>query len=127
MCDVPNKPSFFDIPHKRKNGNVFFFHTFSFSAIMKVQQKRLTIMSKEEYYVDTGKKKADPVLLVILIFLGWFGIDKFYVAKSFKKGWKFMLVKFLYNVILIGVLWNIFDIVKAIQGKYELDFRDYFA
>lgn len=84
-------------------------------------------MSKEEYYVDTGKKKADPVLLIILIFLGWFGIDKFYVAKSFKKGWKFMLVKFLYNVILIGVLWNIFDIVKAIQGKYELDFRDYFA
>lgn len=84
-------------------------------------------MSKEEYYVDTGKKKADPVLLIILIFLGWFGIDKFYAAKSFKKGWKFMLVKFLYNVILIGVLWNIFDIVKAIQGKYELDFRDYFA
>ena len=84
-------------------------------------------MSKEEYYVDTEKKKADPILIVILFFLGWLGIDKFYAAKSFKKGWKFMLIKFLYNMILLGAIWNIFDIVKAFQGKYELDFRDYFA
>lgn len=84
-------------------------------------------MSKEEYYVETKTKKTDPVLLIILFFLGWFGIDKFYVAKSFKKAWKFALVKFLYTIILLGVIWNIFDFVKAIQGKYEFDFREYFA
>ncbi len=84
-------------------------------------------MSKEEYFVETKKKEVDPILLVIIFFLGWLGIDKFYAAKSFKNGWKFALVKFLYNIILIGVLWNIFDFVKALMGKYELDFREYFA
>lgn len=84
-------------------------------------------MSKEEYFVETKKKEVNPVLLVIIFFLGWFGIDKFYAAKSFRGGWKFALVKFAYNIILIGVIWNIFDFVKALMGKYELDFRDYFA
>lgn len=84
-------------------------------------------MSKEEYFVETKKKEVNPVLLVIIFFLGWFGIDKFYAAKSFRGGWKFALVKFAYNIILIGVIWNIFDFIKALMGKYELDFRDYFA
>jgi|LAHS01.1.fsa_nt_gb TM2 domain-containing membrane protein YozV len=84
-------------------------------------------MANEEYVVDDQKKKIDAWLIVILIFLGWFGIDKFYAAKSFKNGWKLALVKFAYNLIVIGVLWNLFDIVRAIKGTYEIDFRDYFA
>lgn len=83
-------------------------------------------MANNEYYVPSDKKEKDMGLILILIFLGWLGIDKFYYAKSFKGAWKFALVKLAYNIILIGALWNIFDIIKACQGKYELDFRDYF-
>lgn len=83
-------------------------------------------MKNEEYYVDTEKAKISPLFLVVLIFLGWLGIDKFVYTKSFKKGWKFAIVKLAYNIILLGVLWNIFDIIQYCRGKYELDFRDYF-
>lgn len=75
---------------------------------------------------DVEEKKVDGILILILVFLGWFGIDKFYVAKSFKGGWKFALVKFAYNLIGLGELWNIFDIIQAFRKKYQLDFREYF-
>ncbi len=78
----------------------------------------------EEYGIK--EEKVDAWLIVILVFLGWLGIDKFYYAKSFKNAWKFALVKFLYTCIGIGVLWNIFDIIKACKKKYELDAREYF-
>jgi TM2 domain-containing membrane protein YozV len=81
-------------------------------------------MANEEYVVE--KKKVDSWLIVILVFLGWLGIDKFYYAKSFKNAWKFALVKLLFNCIFVGVLWNLFDIVRACLGTYEFDFRDYF-
>lgn len=81
-------------------------------------------MEKEEYGI--AEKKVDPWLVIILIFLGWLGIDKFYYAKSFKKAWKFALVKLAYTVVAIGIFWNIYDIIKACMDKYEFDFRDYF-
>lgn len=81
-------------------------------------------MAMEEYYVQ--EKKRDPILILLLFLIGWFGLEKFYYAKSFKKTWKFVLVKFLYSLILIGLIWNIFDIVQAFRKKYQLDFREYF-
>ena len=81
-------------------------------------------MNHEEYGIQ--EKKRDPILILILFLIGWIGMEKFYAAKSFKGGWKFALVKFLYCLIGLGLLWNIFDIVKAFMGKYELDFREYF-
>ena len=75
---------------------------------------------------EVKEEKLDGLLLVFLIFLGWLGIDKFYSAKSFKGGWKFALVKLLYMLIGLGILWNIFDIIQCIRGKYQLDFREYF-
>lgn len=83
-------------------------------------------MKNEEYYVETQKTKVEPVFALILIFLGWLGIDKFVYVKSFRKGWKYALVKLAYTIILLGVLWNIFDIIQYFRGKYEFDFRDYF-
>lgn len=80
-------------------------------------------MNHEEYGIQ--EKKRDPIL-ILLFLIGWIGMEKFYAAKSFKGGWKFALVKFLYCLIGLGLLWNIFDIVKAFMGKYELDFREYF-
>jgi hypothetical protein len=83
-------------------------------------------MASNANIYEVEEKKVDWKLILILIFLGWFGIDKIYAAKSFKKSWKFVLVKLLYNIIALGELWNIFDIIQAIRGKYELDFREYF-
>ena len=59
-------------------------------------------MAMEEYYVQ--EKKRDPILILLLFLIGWFGLEKFYYAKSFKKAWKFVLVKFLYSLILIGLI-----------------------
>lgn len=81
-------------------------------------------MATQEYAME--EKKIDWILILFIFFLGWFGIDKFYATKSWKKGWKYALVKFLYNIILIGILWNIFDLIQAFRGKYQIDFRDYF-
>lgn len=81
-------------------------------------------MATTEYGIE--EKKLDWGLIVIIFFLGWLGIDKYYATKSFKKGWKFALVKFLYTIILIGILWNIFDLVQAFRKKYQVDFREYF-
>ncbi len=81
-------------------------------------------MNHEEY--GMAEKKKDSILILLLFLIGWLGFEKFYAAKSFKGGWKFALVKFAYCLIGLGLIWNIFDIVKAFQGKYELDFREYF-
>lgn len=81
-------------------------------------------MNHEEY--GMAEKKKDPILILLLFLIGWLGLEKFYAAKSFKGGWKFALVKLAYCLIGLGLIWNVFDIVKAFQGKYEIDFREYF-
>ncbi len=83
-------------------------------------------MKNEEYVVDTEKEKVKATFLLVLIFLGWFGIDKIVYAKSFAVSWKFFLVKFAYSLIGVGLLWNIFDIVQYCRHRYQFDFRNYF-
>ena len=67
--------------------------------------------------------RIDRVLIVIIFFLGWLGIDKFYFAKG--KGWKIFLVKLLTNLIFIGAIWNLIDLIMALLKKYRLDPLDY--
>ncbi len=81
--------------------------------------------SKEEYSFVVEPVKAS--FLLFLIFLGWFGIDKFVYKKSFKAAWKFALVKLLYLCVGLGIIWNILDIVQYCRHRYQFDFRDYFA
>ena len=38
-----------------------------------------------------------------------------------------MFVKLIFNIGLLGIFWNIYDLVRALLGTYEVDFRDYFA
>lgn len=83
-------------------------------------------MTNTNNIYEVPKEELDIGLILFLIFLGWFGIDKFYATKSFKGGWKFALVKFAYNIIGLGILWNIFDIIQAFRKKYQTDFREYF-
>ncbi len=80
-------------------------------------------------YVIQEKKKTDPWMIVILIFLGWLGIDKIYFKFRYHLNyswWKFWLIKFGYNLIFVGIIWNIFDIIQYCRHKYEYDFREYF-
>lgn len=64
--------------------------------------------------------KFDVVLLLIAIFLGWFGIDKLY-----KGDVKMFIIKLLLNLIIVGAIWNIVDIVMILLGKYQIDPRKY--
>ena len=57
------------------------------------------------------------ILFIICLFLGWFGIDKLYMKGS----WKIALVKFLLCFLIIGELWNIYDMVCALLGRYKLN------
>lgn len=63
-----------------------------------------------------AKKSIDIVLLIITIFLGWFGIDKLY-----KGDIKMCLIKLLLNFIVIGWFWNIYDIICICIGKYKVN------
>jgi len=71
-------------------------------------------------------EKLNTGLLLMTIFLGWFGVDKIY-ALSFKKGWKLFVLKLLANCIGVGELWNILDIVMICLKKYEANPLDYLA
>lgn len=57
------------------------------------------------------------VLFLICLFLGWLGIDKLYMKGS----WKIALVKFLLQFLIIGEIWNIYDMVCALIGRYKLN------
>ena len=63
-----------------------------------------------------AKKSIDIVLLLITIFLGWFGIDKLY-----KGDIKMCLIKLILNFLIIGELWNIYDIICICIGKYKVN------
>jgi hypothetical protein len=70
-----------------------------------------------------NEEKIDWLLILVIFFGGWLGLDKFYALKA--KGWKLFLIKFLANTIGIGELWNILDLVMAFVKKYQADPRDY--
>lgn len=59
------------------------------------------------------------ILLIICLFLGWFGVDKFYIAGA--KAWKIALVKFLMCFVVVGVIWNLYDCVCALIGNYQVN------
>lgn len=60
--------------------------------------------------------KDNLILFLICLFLGWFGIDKLY-----KGDVKLFVIKLLLNFIIIGEIWNIYDIVCSALGKYKLN------
>ena len=60
--------------------------------------------------------KDNLILFLICLFLGWFGIDKLY-----KGDVKLFVIKLLLNFVIVGEIWNIYDIVCAALGKYKLN------
>lgn len=64
------------------------------------------------------KKWSKRILLfIICLFVGWFGVDKIYM----KGTWKLALVKFLLVFVVVGVVWNLYDMIGALIGKYKLN------
>ena len=61
-------------------------------------------------------KKFDLVLFLICLLLGWLGIDKLY-----KGSVKYFVIKLLLNFLIIGEIWNIYDIICSLIGKYKLN------
>lgn len=57
------------------------------------------------------------ILFLICFFFGWLGLDKLYM----KGTWKIALVKFLLMFIALGVIWNIYDMICSLLGKYKLN------
>lgn len=56
------------------------------------------------------------VLFLICLFFGWFGIDKLY-----KGNVKLFVIKLLLNLVIVGEIWNIYDIICSALGKYKLN------
>lgn len=67
----------------------------------------------------SGNLKDRIILALICFFFGWLGIDKLYVGGL--KVWKVALIKFALMFFIVGEIWNIFDIVCALLGKYKIN------
>lgn len=68
-----------------------------------------------------AKKKSQSVgqrivLFLICFFLGWLGVDKFYMGAP-----KVGLVKILLTFIGVGFIWNIYDMICALIGRYKVN------
>lgn len=59
------------------------------------------------------------ILFLLCFFLGWLGIDKLYAGGT--GAWKVALVKFLLTFCIIGAIWNIYDMICAVIGRYKLN------
>lgn len=79
-----------------------------------------------KHMVKTSER-IDWGLFFITLLLGWFGLDKFYVRRTWSPTWKFWLVKLGYNLIFVGALWNLWDLVMILLCRYQFDAREYFA
>lgn len=60
--------------------------------------------------------KFDIVLFLLCLFLGWLGIDKLYKGSP-----KMFIIKLLLNFIIIGEIWNIYDIICSLIGRYKVN------
>ena len=68
-----------------------------------------------------AKKKTESagqrvILFLLCFFLGWLGVDKFYMGN-----WKVGLVKFVLCFFIIGEIWNIYDMICALIGRYKVN------
>jgi TM2 domain-containing membrane protein YozV len=68
-------------------------------------------------------ENIDWKLFFILFFVGYLGVDKFYVLKG--PGWKLFLYKLLASCIGIGFLWNIIDMIMCLVRLYRANPLDY--
>ncbi len=61
-------------------------------------------------------KKFDCKLFLITLFLGWFGIDKLYMKNT-----KFFIYKLIATLLVVGLVWNLYDLVTIVLGKYKVN------
>lgn len=62
------------------------------------------------------KHHFDFELFLICFFLGWFGIDKI-----FKGSISLFIIKLLLLPLLVGIVWNFYDIICVCLGRYKLN------
>lgn len=65
---------------------------------------------------ETQTKKFDWKLFLIVLFLGWIGVDKVY-----KGDWKLGLIKLLLSCVVVGLVWNVYDIICVCRNTYKLN------
>ena len=61
-------------------------------------------------------KKFNFLLFIIVLLFGWFGIDKLYF-----KNWRLCLVKLFTSLIVVGIIWNLYDLVCVILNRYKVN------
>jgi hypothetical protein len=64
---------------------------------------------------ETQTKKFDWIFFLVVLFLGWLGVDKF-----IKGSWKLGLLKLVLSVVVVGIVWNIYDLICICRGNYRL-------
>lgn len=84
------------------------------------------IKRKQSRHTTMEETPNKIVLILIIVFLGVFGVDKLYVSRmQNKEAFILALIKLVTSFILIGVIWNVVDLVFAAIDKYRLNPLDY--
>lgn len=60
--------------------------------------------------------KFDWKLFLIVLFGGWLGLDKLY-----KKDVKMFVIKLISTILIVGILWNLYDIICVILNRYKIN------
>jgi len=68
---------------------------------------------------DTQSGLGRFLVFIVCLFLGWLGIDKLIVG-GFGE-WKVALIKLVLTPIFVGIIWNLYDMVCAIIGNYQIN------
>lgn len=79
---------------------------------------------------DNDKLSKIPntlILLLLCIFVGYLGLDKLYFDRASKESVFWFACKLICSIIIIGVIWNILDIIFCLLGKYKLNPIYYFS
>lgn len=92
-------------------------------------KKEKETIYEEKIQINPSSTSFTPnyiLLILIILFAGFLGLDKLYVTKGSKVGVFYCIGKLLFTLTLIGGIWNLLDLVFAIIKRYRLNPISYF-
>ena len=88
------------------------------SSIYSLKDQLLKLTDEQLEQIEWVKFKDPTILLIISIFLGGFGVDRFILGDTFKGVLKLILTFFF-----VGVIWWLIDLFKITDKTMEYNYN----